>query len=308
MPVAGREDSQQVLDAAVDAQGKADVGEAPDGSRGASPGAAASPSAEAGAAAAAAGGAASSPMIGTEGSSARAKDGQDASEPQNSGQRDPYSFVRRVPAAADSPHASPRTGGYGWARQKSRQDQALPESPSSNGQLSPRMAAARQAAKLADHIVADAAAADAASSIAAEAAAAVAAAVSAGVVPPERRRHSGSSNGAAAGDDSVDRQSPSQRAVQRLAESTARHAAALDQQRSSANGAAPSTVTASQPDDSNGHFPSSAASTQDIGLRRDSRGHLVRNSSSSRVRSIGMSDKACPIHDSLVCLTLLILV
>ena len=160
----------------------------------------------------------------------------------------------------------------------------------SRGQLSPRMAAARQAAELADDIVADAAAADAASGIAAEAAAAVAAAASAGVVLPDSRRLSSSSGGAAAGDDSgSDRQSPAQRAVQRLHEFTARHAAALDQQRSSNNGTKSAPSDASQPDDRNGHFTSSAASTQGIEVRHESHEPLGRTSSSGRVSLLSMS-------------------
>jgi hypothetical protein len=198
------------------------------------------------------------------------KDGEDASEPHSPAQRDPYSFVRRVPTAADSPHASPRTGGYGWARQQSRQESSPQGMSDSRGQLSPRMAAARQAAEQADHIVADAAAADAASGIAAEAAAAVAAAASAGVVLPDSRRQSSSSGGAAAGDDSgSDRQSPAQRAVQQLHESTARHAAALDQQRDSENGSRSVLSDTPRPDDRNGHFTSSAASTHGIEVRHE---------------------------------------
>ena len=217
------------------------------------------------------------------------KDGEDASEPRSPAQRDPYSFVRRVPTAADSPHASPRTGGYGWARQQSRQGSPPQGMSDSHGQLSPRMAAARQAAELADHIVADAAAADAASGIAAEAAAAVAAAASAGVVLPDSRRQSSSSGGAAAGEDSGSaRQSPAQRAVQRLHESTARHAAALDQQRNSENTkSAPSD--AAQPDNRSGHFTSSAASTEGIEVRHESQERLMHTSRSDQVRFLSMS-------------------
>ena len=294
---AGHKTSQQVAEAAPDVPGsKAGAAQASGSSKGeAAAGPSASPPAEAGDAPAAAGDATSGMLSGSEGhSGAAALDqiigGKDSGEPHSSAQRDPYSFVRRVPTAADSPQASPRTGGYGWARQQSRRERSPQGMSDSRGQLSPRMAAARQAAELADHIVADAAAADAASGIAAEAAAAVAAAASAGVVLPDSRRQSNSSSGAAAEDDSgSDRQSPAQRAVQRLHESTARCAAALDQQRGSDSGTRSAPSDASQLDDRNGHFTSGAASTQGIEVRHESRERLMRTSSSGSVRSFIIS-------------------
>ena len=297
----GHKNSQQVVEAAADLQGKVDAAADPGSSEEVPAGPGASLPAEAGDATV--GHAAAEMSDSSERHSGAAapdqvKDGEDASEPHSPARRDPYSFVRRVPTAADSPQSSPRTGGYGWARQQSRQGSPPQGMSDSRGQLSPRMAAARQAAEQADHIVADAAAADAASGIAAEAAAAVAAAASAGVVVLDSRRQSSSSGGAPAGEDSgSDRQSPAQRAVQRLHESTARRAAALDQQRSSDNGTRSAPSDALQPDDRNGHFTSSAASTHGIEVR-----HEPASASCTPAALVEMLDylSHCQIHRSVV--------